>query len=208
MVGLVGVCQARVETLSGCTADAVVDLGFGVQVRARLHLTPPGGGGWRRVRAWVEGRDVVLVQLAGEPWRGRTRALLVDGDAPPHVYHAEQVRVVDGDTLDVRVLLGFGVSVRQRLRLLGVNAPERGTADGARAAEFVTRWAADWPRLVVRTVKDRSEKYGRILATVWGDPGGLSLNELLLANELAAPYPGVGGGRGDVNGATCYHTRV
>ncbi|WP_210594822.1 thermonuclease family protein [Streptomyces scabiei] len=104
-----------------------------------------------------------------------------------YLYVCRAVTVVDGDTLDVDVDLGFGVWTRQRIRLLGVNAPEHGTPDGDAATAFT----ADWLRqhaaeLTLRTTK--KEKYGRYLGAVLS--GARSLNDDLVTAGHAVPYDG------------------
>jgi len=181
-----GVCRARLVAVRTRTARAFLDLGFGVGVRATLWLKPPGGGGGS-VRAWCDGRSTVLVRPGRRTGRW-VRARLVEGEEPPHVYRLRAASAVDGDTLDVRVELGLGVVLAARVRLLGVDAPERHTAEGRRAAEWVSAWLESRTGLVMATVKDRREKYGRFLATVWDPAGGCSLNGALLAEGLAAAY--------------------
>jgi micrococcal nuclease len=100
-------------------------------------------------------------------------------------------KVVDGDTLDLQIDLGFGVFTRQRVRLLGLNAPEHNTADGKAATAFVQAWTDQHgPVFTVTTEKDKKEKYGRYLATIYAD--GVSLNEDLVAAGLALPWDGNG----------------
>ncbi len=98
---------------------------------------------------------------------------------PSYVYRAELVRVIDGDTVVMHIDLGFGVWMHnQSLRLLDVEAPEvRGPEkeDGLRWAAKLRALLADRSEIVVQTVKDKKEKYGRYLAVVWAD--GLNLNE-------------------------------
>ncbi len=105
-------------------------------------------------------------------------------------YRASLVRVVDADTLDLCVDLGFGLTRTDRFRLFGLNAPELRTPEGKLAAAWVADWLAAagsadrWP-LVVRTEKDRREKYGRYLGVVL--LAGRELNAELLAAGHAAP---------------------
>jgi micrococcal nuclease len=107
------------------------------------------------------------------------------------LYTATEVNVVDGDTLDVQLDLGFGVFTRQRVRLLGLNAAEHGTELGDQATAFAKEWvqkhSAD---LTVRTQKDKKEKFGRYLATVLA--GDADLGQALIDAGLAVPYDGHG----------------
>jgi micrococcal nuclease len=89
-------------------------------------------------------------------------------------YAAVVTRVVDGDTVDARVDLGFGISFTERFRLSGINAPETRTRDktekvaGLRSKDFLERALGMGfirrPQMMVRTSKDRKGKYGRYLA--------------------------------------------
>ena len=134
-------------------------------------------------------------QTASEP-EGEFSILPVKHEppAPPWTYPARVLTVTDGDTLVVEIDLVFSVHTVQTLRLLGVNAPERGTPEAVAAAAFVSSWvfgfSGEWPLLVTTvktaTVRDKKEKYGRYLATVTG--GGESLNEALITAGHAVPY--------------------
>lgn len=75
------------------------------------------------------------------------------------------LRVVDGDTLHVVADLGCDLTLTMVLRLYGLNAPERGTPEGAAASDYVRRWVANHgPVFELLTAKDKREKYGRYLA--------------------------------------------
>ena len=102
-------------------------------------------------------------------------------------------RMVDADTFDVNLDLGFDVWTRQRVRLAGVDAPERYTDDG-RAAETYLRETFSMPgrgdqpiRCRVQTEKPKRGKYGRYIATIWLDEG-FSIAEALLAEGHATEY--------------------
>jgi micrococcal nuclease len=109
-------------------------------------------------------------------------------------YKARVTRVVDGDTLDLRIDLGFSISVEIRARLSGVDTPEtygvkKGCAEylaGKRATEFVEAWLES-PEVVVRSRKNSTGKYGRWIVEVFNEREE-SLNEALLQSGLAKPY--------------------
>lgn len=104
-------------------------------------------------------------------------------------YAARLVKVVDGDTLDLMIDVGFDVHIKQRVRLLGINCPEHGTIAGDDATAFVKAWIAEHgPDLIVRTVLDRREKYGRLLAQVVAATH--ILNTDLITAGLAVDYDG------------------
>ncbi|MEU4703371.1 thermonuclease family protein [Nonomuraea dietziae] len=185
-----GVYHATIGVLNGTMTPAMVDVGFGVRVHAKLNLAVPGEKGLRPVRKWVTDRQgLVVVRVTGRA-PIRTPAELVEGSAP-YLYRVADAHVVDGDTLDTRLDLGFGVHIDARMRLLGLNVAEKTTADGVEVAAWVREWVAgQLGHLTVQTVKDKREKYGRWLATVYGRSGLPSLNELLLAAGMAQPYDG------------------
>lgn len=88
-------------------------------------------------------------------------------------YKAQVRQVIDADTIDVLIDLGFGVHTMQRLRLYGIDAPEMKTEAGKIAKEYVKSvllWAGATMFVYVRTLKDKKDKYGRKLAVVYFDP--------------------------------------
>ncbi len=92
-----------------------------------------------------------------------------DLEHPLWNYRAKLDRVVDGDTIDFIVDLGFGLSKRERVRVAGIDTPEiRGEErpDGLRAREFVVKAlpTEDW--IYLTTEKERG-KYGRYIAHIW-----------------------------------------
>lgn len=106
-------------------------------------------------------------------------------------YRAQAVKVIDGDTLDLDVDLGFNVTFRARFRLLDVSAPELTAKDPverqkavATKRKFEELIAAAPFQLTVKTVKDRQEKYGRYLATIIA--GDVDINAAL--NKFLREY--------------------
>lgn len=106
-------------------------------------------------------------------------------------YRASCVRVVDGDTADLLVDLGYKIRVEQRVRLFGLNAPEvRGETKEAglktkgRLAELIVG-----KELWIDSMKDSQEKYGRYLVEIYvklGDTHTLiSVNQQLIQEGLA-----------------------
>lgn len=78
-------------------------------------------------------------------------------------YKAKVLRIVDADTMDVLIDLGFNISYKARLRLSNIDAPELKTKEGKEAKAFVEQELADG-EVTVTTYK--TEKYGRYLALV------------------------------------------
>lgn len=106
-------------------------------------------------------------------------------------YSAKLIKVIDGDTVDLEVDLGFSITVRDRFRLDGIDTPERGQPGYQEAKTFVTKLLS-MKKIVIRTAKAR-EKYGRYLAEVFVESAGpieTSVNAILVAKKLAVPYDG------------------
>lgn len=100
-------------------------------------------------------------------------------------YPAKVKRVVDGDTVDLLVDLGFNVMISERFRLYGLNAPEvRGKErkDGLASAAILRGWCKG-KDIIVETLKDKKGKYGRYIAILWLDE--VSLNERLINEGYA-----------------------
>lgn len=105
-------------------------------------------------------------------------------------YRATVLRVVDGDTIDVRTDLGFDVGMDMRLRLAGIDAPERNTEAGKIAALWLADRLPVGADVTIATTKDRREKYGRYLADVLVPGEGQTVNRMMVSLELAKPYHG------------------
>lgn len=102
-------------------------------------------------------------------------------------YRASVLRVVDADTLWLRVQLGFGPKPRRKLRLRGIDAPELGTRAGKRAKAFVENELKDVPFVTITTTKP--DKFDRYLTDLYYEKDGkdIFLNQLLLDKGLARP---------------------
>lgn len=113
-----------------------------------------------------------------------------------YTFKARLIRVVDADTLLVLVDQGFGIWTEQRLRLVGIDAPELSTFKGREAKSWVERRLMKLPFIIVKTYK--SDKYDRYLADVFYLKGeddvfeaavsGHWLNQELIDRKLAVPY--------------------
>jgi micrococcal nuclease len=110
-------------------------------------------------------------------------------------YQCKIVKVIDGDTTDVDIDLGFGVWLKkQRIRFYGVDTPESRTSDkeekvyGLMAKEFVLKHLPIGSTQTLRTKRDGVGKYGRILGEfVVNDT---TLNQLLIDTHNAVAYYG------------------
>ena len=110
-------------------------------------------------------------------------------------YNAKVERVVDGDTVDVDIDLGFDVwMLKQRIRLYGVDTPESRTRDkvekvfGNLAKEFVEKRLPVGSKQVLRTKLDGKGKFGRILGEFVIDE--TTINRLLIESNNAVEYHG------------------
>jgi len=101
-------------------------------------------------------------------------------------YTAKVIKVVDGDTIDVEIDLGFDIWHKTRLRLAHIDAFERGTELGSKATQYVIEALSSQPTCEITTHK--TDKYGRYLAEVFVN--GSSLNKSLVDIGLAVPYEG------------------
>jgi len=111
-------------------------------------------------------------------------------------YRATMLRVVDGDTVDIDIDLGFGVWLRkQRVRLNGIDTPESRTRDleekhyGKLATKFIEDRFPVGETFTLRTHKDDKGKFGRILGELV-DSMGVSVNDTMIAQCYAVPYTG------------------
>ena len=110
-------------------------------------------------------------------------------------YRCKVLRVVDGDTVDVDIDLGFGVWMhRERVRIMGIDTPESRTRDlvekqfGLAAKEYVKSLMPVGSMQIIKTQKDKTGKFGRIL----GDfelEGGM-FTEIMIDNHHAVAYNG------------------
>lgn len=116
-----------------------------------------------------------------------------------YIYLAKLIKVIDGDTLDVEVDLGFDLRQSMRVRLQGVNAPERTGRQrlrGLKSQQFLIDQLGSAKMIGIKTYK--IEKYGRYLADVYFSKRSTStetlfqekncLNKMLLKQKLAIPY--------------------
>jgi len=110
-------------------------------------------------------------------------------------YACKVERVVDGDTVDVVLDLGFDVSFKSRVRLYGIDTPESRTRDldekarGKMATAFLKEAIDSGEKVVIQTkLKDSRGKFGRVLGDVIVD--GININQELITNNYAVAYFG------------------
>ena len=113
-----------------------------------------------------------------------------------YTYFVKSVdRVVDGDTVDISIDLGFSLTKKERVRLAGIDTPESRTKDlaekkmGYQAKDFLEMHLMEAKRLTVKTEKDG--KYGRMLGWLYKtEEDEMSINELMVNRGYAWSYDG------------------
>jgi len=114
-------------------------------------------------------------------------------------YRVEIKRVVDGDTVDVDIDLGFGIWMRnERIRLMGIDTPESRTRDleekkyGLAAKKFLQNMLDDEGGIRLKTDKDAEGKFGRILGTFYRTTNyaDQSINDYMVEKHHAVAYFG------------------
>ena len=113
-------------------------------------------------------------------------------------YYVRKVEnVVDGDTIDVLIDLGFDILFQSRVRLAGIDTPESRTKDlaektlGLESKEYLKKYLKDAKSVVIKTEKmDSSEKYGRILGWVYVNGDTESINDKMINDGYAWGYMG------------------
>ena len=110
-------------------------------------------------------------------------------------YSCTVERVVDGDTIDVVLDLGFDILYKSRVRLYGIDTPESRTrnldekARGKMAGAFLKKAIDNGTKVVIQTkLKDSRGKFGRVLGDVVVD--GININKSMIDHFHAAAYFG------------------
>ena len=110
-------------------------------------------------------------------------------------YSCEVEKVVDGDTIDVTLDLGFDIFHKCRVRLYAIDTPESRTrnkdekARGKMATAFLKEAIEEGEKVVIQTkLKDSKGKYGRVLGDVVVDD--VNINQLMVKCHLAVAYHG------------------
>lgn len=111
-------------------------------------------------------------------------------------YRANVDRVIDGDTIDVTLDLGFDIQMKGRIRFHGINAPESRTRDavekeaGLASKRYVEDWiSAQENSVIIQTSLDDRGKFGRILGRILSSEGDC-LNDEMVSLGHATPYEG------------------
>jgi len=105
----------------------------------------------------------------------------------------EIIKVIDGDTIDIILDVGFNISTKQRIRINRIDTPETNSKNiqekqlALEAKEFVAMWLVNQNKLTIKTLKD--DKYGRMLGEIFNERGEC-LNDILLEKGYAWEYDG------------------
>ena len=111
------------------------------------------------------------------------------------------VKIIDGDTFDCILDLGFDVLLEARVRMMGIDTPESRTRDqeekkfGLLAKEWLKK-NLHGEILIQTQVDNEKGKFGRILGTVWAE--GKNLNQTMIQEHMAVAY--FGQSKDDVEG--------
>jgi len=131
----------------------VVDCGFGVRCQVQAEgLSRAGKNQMVELKTSEAGFKVAASDRA---------------EKSLYTYQASVERVIDGDTLWVNLDLGFRTWIKQKIRLKGIDAPELTTAKGRQAKRLVERAIKGLDFIIIKTYKDRSDKYDRYLADIF-----------------------------------------
>lgn len=102
-------------------------------------------------------------------------------------YEAIVEKVVDGDTLDISIDLGFNIWHRLRVRMIGVDTPEKWFPYGKVVKQYVAQ-SLERKKITIETTK--ADKYGRYLVTVFMSGFRDSFNQHLIDQNMAKAYGG------------------
>ncbi len=116
----------------------------------------------------------------------------------PYIYRIKEIhKVVDGDTIDASIDLGFDISLEKRIRLAGVDTPESRTTDlkekamGLESKEWLKKKLEGAKDILIKTeLPDSTEKYGRIIGHLYINSEATSLNDQMIAEGYALAYDG------------------
>ena len=116
----------------------------------------------------------------------------------PYIYRIKSItKVVDGDTIDADIDLGFDISLTKRIRLAGIDTPESRTRNqyekklGLQAKAWLKERLNFAKDIIIKTeLPDSTEKYGRIIGHLYVNGEEVSLNNQMIAEGHAWNYDG------------------
>jgi micrococcal nuclease len=123
---------------------------------------------------------------------------MTQSNIDPYIYRIKSVtKVVDGDTIDADIDLGFDISLTKRIRLAGIDTPESRTTNlkekalGLESKEWMKKTLAGAKDILIKTeLPDSTEKYGRIIGHLFINGQETSLNNQMIAEGYALAYDG------------------
>ena len=134
-------------------------------------------------------------QLPGVANKYSVEESIMSDKPSPYSYRVKSIKkIIDGDTFDCIMDLGFDVLLEARVRMMGIDTPESRTRDleekkfGLLAKEYLTM-KLEAEDIIVRTEVDNEKgKFGRILGWVWAD--GVNVNQQMIDENIAVAYHG------------------
>lgn len=116
----------------------------------------------------------------------------------PYIYRIKEIhKVVDGDTIDASIDLGFDISLEKRIRLGGIDTPESRTTDtrekalGLEVKEWLKHRLEGAKDILIKTeLPDSTEKYGRIIGHLFVNGESVSVNNQMINEGYAWEYDG------------------
>ena len=119
-------------------------------------------------------------------------------DKDPYIYRIKSItKVVDGDTIDANIDLGFDISLTKRIRFAGIDTPESRTTNlkekalGLESKEWLKKALEGAKDILIKTEKpDSTEKYGRIIGHLFINGQETSLNNQMITSGYALAYDG------------------
>jgi micrococcal nuclease len=116
----------------------------------------------------------------------------------PYIYRIKSItKVVDGDTIDADIDLGFDISLTKRIRLAGIDTPESRTKDeyekklGLESKDWIKNRLEFAKDILIKTeLPDSTEKYGRIIGHLYINGEDVSINNQMIADGYAWEYNG------------------
>lgn len=103
-------------------------------------------------------------------------------------------RIIDGDSLEASIDLGFGIMFNSKVRLYGIDTPESRTRDedekvrGLLAKQYLESKINSAKQVIIQTEKDAKGKFGRVLGKLFADK--ININQSMIDNHLAVEYFG------------------
>lgn len=143
---------------------------------------------------WSKNQLISAIKLATEKKLPTQKTILKRPTNPTYLYKAKVIKVIDGDTLNLYIDLGFDIHKNQRIRLSSLDCSEINTKAGKISYNFTQEKLAKLDFVMIQT--EKADIYGRFIAHIFYDPtnqkspteifkSGIYLNEELLQNKLA-----------------------